>query len=313
MSRPVVVLSRELPPALSQLFQSIADIRVHQGNDEAVLENAAVYCSTALDSINEKLIKQFPESLGLIANIGVGVDNIDLEAARSRGITVSNTPVVSEDTADLTWALILATSRRLTSAENHLRQGDWQGQFLPHTLGQRVCGKTLGLIGLGAIGQAVARRATGFNMPVIYHGPRRKADVEEDLGASYRENLQELLGEADIVSLHCPLTESTRHIINSQSLSQMKPGAILINTGRGPLVDEAALIAALETGQLGAAGLDVFEFEPQVPEELQKFSNVTLLPHIGSATGECRQDMARSVFINIKNFLETGNVLDAVN
>ena len=300
-----------MPPALSQLFQSIAEVRVNSG-DEAVFDNATIYCSTALDYVNEDLINRFPESLRLIANIGVGVDKIDLVAARNRGITVSNTPVVTEDTADLTWALILAASRRLTTAESSLRQGEWQGQFLPGALGQRVSGKTLGIIGLGAIGQAVARRAVGFKMPVLYHGPRRKRDAEGGLGVSYRENLQDLLAESDIISLNCPLSDSTRHIINSQSLDQMKQGAILINTGRGPLVDETALIASLESGHLGAAGLDVFEFEPEVPAALLKFPNVTLLPHIGSATGECRQDIAKSVFINMKTFLETGKAVNLV-
>lgn len=297
-----------MPPALSQLFQSIAEVRVDSG-DEAVFNNAIIYCSTVLDSVNKDLINRFPESRGLVANIGVGLDKIDLAAARNRGITVSNTPVVTEDTADLTWALILAASRRLTTAESSLRKGEWLGQFLP---GERVNGKILGIIGFGAIGQAVARRATGFNMPVIYHGPRRKHEVEDELGVSYRENLQDLLAEADIISLNCPLNDRTRHIINPQSLAQMKQGSILVNTGRGPLIDETALIASLESGHLGAAGLDVFEVEPEVPGALLKFPNVTLLPHIGSATGECRQDMARSVFINMKTFLETGNVVNPV-
>jgi glyoxylate reductase len=309
----VIVLSRELPPALSQFFQSVAEVRVDSGGDETVFDNAVVYCSTALDSINAELINRFPASLGLIANIGVGTDNIDLNAARNKGVIVSNTPVVTEDTADLTWALILAASRRLTTAEYSLRQGEWQGQFLPGATGQRVTGKTLGIVGLGAIGQAVARRAVGFNMPVIYHSPRKKQGAEDELGVVYRDSLDGLLGEADIISLHCPLNESTRHIINTHSLSQLKKGAILINTGRGPLVDENALIASLESGHLGAAGLDVFEFEPDVPAALLKFPNVTLLPHIGSATGECRQDMGKSVLMNIKTFLETGKVVNPVS
>ena len=149
-------------------------------------------------------------------------------------------------------------------------------------------------------------------MPVIYHGPRRKHEVESELGVSYRESLEDLLTEADIISLNCPLNDRTHHIINPQSLSQMKQGSILINTGRGPLIDETALIASLESGQLGAAGLDVFEFEPEVPAALLKYPNVTLLPHIGSATGECRQDMARSIFINMKTFLETGKAVNPV-
>jgi glyoxylate reductase len=175
-----------------------------------------------------------------------------------------------------------------------------------------VYGKTLGIIGLGEIGQAVARRARGFGMKLIYHGPRRKMEAESGLNAGFRESLEDFLAEADIVSLHCPLTDSSRHLINAQSLSRMKPNSVLINTGRGPLVDESALVEALAGGHLGAVGLDVFEFEPQVTPALLEFPNVTLLPHIGSATGECRQDMAVSVVTNIKTFLASGKPVNLV-
>lgn len=296
---------------MMQMLQSVAEVRINDAN-EKVLDNALIYCSTALDPVDAELINRFPHSMGLIANIGVGIDNIDLDTARSKGILVSNTPVVTEDTADLTWALILAASRRLTTAENSLREGQWQGQFLPATLGQRVSGKTLGIIGLGAIGTAVARRATGFDMRVIYHQPRRKPEAEQELGVSFCENLEDLLTEADVLSLHCSLNIDTRHIINTRSLSLIKEGAVLINTARGALINEVALVAALASGHLGAAGLDVYEFEPEVEAKLLKFPNVTLLPHIGSATAECRQDMARSVFINMKNFLETGKPVNSV-
>jgi glyoxylate reductase len=179
-------------------------------------------------------------------------------------------------------------------------------------MGQRVHGKTLGIVGFGAIGQAVARRAAGFGMRTLYHGPNQKEEVEAALGVRYRADLSELLAEADIVSLNCPLTTTTRHIIDAEALSQMKAGAILVNTGRGPLVDELALVEALSTGHLGGAGLDVFEFEPEVTPQLKEFDNVTLLPHIGSATGDCRSDMARRALENISAFLETGAPIDRV-
>jgi glyoxylate reductase len=308
----VIVLSRELPPALLQALQTAGEVRVHAAGDFSALAKASVYCSTAFDPVDEKLIRSFPPGLGLIANIGVGVDNIDLDAATSRGILVSNTPVVTEDTADLAWALILAASRRLSASETLLRQGQWSGALLSEVQGQRVHGKILGIIGLGEIGQAVARRARGFSMKLIYHGPRRKMEAESGLDAGFRANLEDLLAEADIVSLHCPLTDSSRHLINARSLSRMKPNAVLINTGRGPLVDECALVEALAGGHLGAVGLDVFEFEPQVTPALLEFPNVTLLPHIGSATGECRRDMAVSVVTNIKTFLASGKPVNLV-
>ncbi|RLQ22271.1 D-glycerate dehydrogenase [Seongchinamella sediminis] len=303
--KPIIVLSRELPPMFTEALAGFAEVRVG-GTDPAaeVLEGAAVYLATGVDPVPEQLIQRFPDSLGLIANIATGTDNIDLAAATSRGIAVSNTPVVTEDTADLTFALLLATCRRLSYCERRLRADEW-AQGAGH-MGLRVHGKTLGIIGLGEIGQAVARRAQGFNMNILYHGPRRKAEAEAALGAEYCAELADLLARADIVSLNCPLTEDNRHLVNSEALAQMKPGAVLINTGRGPLVDEQALVDALAGGQLGGAGLDVFEFEPQVHQDLLSFDNVTLLPHIGSATGECRADMARRALANIQQFLSAG-------
>lgn len=313
MSAVRIVLSRELPPALMQALESFGELQVSGSGSEAELEGASVYCSTALDAVDADLIKRFPDNLGLIANLGVGFDNIDLEAASARGIRVSNTPVVTEDTADLTWALLLSACRRLSAGEVALRSGRWQGQVLPETLGQRVFGKTLGIVGMGEIGRAVARRARGFSMDVIYHGPRRKPDAEKELGVRFKTDLDGLLAEADIVSLHCPLNESSRQMINAERLNRMKRGAVLVNAARGPLVSEADLAEALASGQIGAAGLDVFESEPDVSRELLEFPNVTLLPHIGSATGECRQDMALSALGNIKHFLDCGVPLNPVN
>jgi glyoxylate reductase len=291
--------------ALSQ----IAEIRIagkHPG--DALLEGASVYLATGVDPVTAELIQRFPASLGLIANIATGINNIDLQAAAARGIAVSNTPVVTEDTADLTMALILATCRRLSFCERALRAGEW-GRGAAH-LGTRVHGKTLGIVGMGSIGQALARRATAFNMSILYHGPNPKPNAEAELGAQYRKTLKELLAESDIVSLNCPLTADNRHLIDAQALGWMKSGAILINTGRGPLVDENALIEALDSGHLGGAGLDVFEFEPQVTPRLLGFDNVTLLPHIGSGTVECRTDMAMRAFANIQQYLKEGKPVD---
>jgi glyoxylate reductase len=309
MEQPSLVVARPLPEALMQGLSRFGAVHVFDpAAAGGIPAGARVWVGTAVDAVPAELIARFPDSLGLIANIGVGIDNIDLAAADARGIQVSNTPVVTEDTADLTMALMLATCRRTGLCERLLREGNWAAGA--SQLGQRVHGKTLGIIGFGAIGQAVAQRARGFDMPVIYHGPRPKPEAEQATGAQYRHSLAALLGEADIVSLNCPLSASTRHLINADTLAQMKPGAILINTGRGPLVDEAALVDALASGHLSAAGLDVFEFEPEVTPALLTMDKVTLLPHIGSATGECRMDMALRAFGNIQAFLEKGRVLD---
>ena len=309
MNKPIVVTARQFPEPLEQALASFGEVRVFDAdNPAASLEGARIWAGTAMDPVPGDLLERFPDSLGLVANFGVGVDNIDLEAAAARGVQVSNTPVVTEDTADLAMALLLATCRRLSSSERLLRENNWAagaGQ-----LGQRVHGKTLGIIGFGAIGQAVARRARGFGMTVLYHGPNHKPEAEKETGAHYRATLAALLGEADIVSLNCALTAETRHLLNAGTLAQMKRDAIVINTGRGPLIHEAALVEALAGGQLGGAGLDVFEFEPKVTAALTEFDNVTLLPHIGSATRECRADMAARLIGNVQSFLTTGKPLD---
>ena len=305
--RPVLVLARSLPEPLLQALGELGHTRLLTADPDS-LAGAKVLVATAVDPVPQALIERFPASLQLIAILGVGTDGVDLAAAARRGIAVSNTPVVTEDTADLTMALLLASCRRLSACERLLRQGDWAAGA--SQLGRRVHGKTLGIIGFGAIGQAVARRARGFGMSIVYHGPRRKAEAEAELQARYRSDLAELLAEADVVSLNCPLTPATRHLLNRDSLARTKPGAILINTGRGPLIDEAALVEALASGHLGGAGLDVFEFEPDISPALREFENVTLLPHIGSATAECRLDIAMRAIGNIKAFLQHGNPVD---
>lgn len=312
VSKPLILLSRELPPLFTDALRSFAELRVlSAASDNSALEGASVFLAAGIDAVPAALIQRFPPSLGLIANIATGTDNIDLKAATQRGIAVSNTPVVAEDTADLTLALLLATCRRLSYCENRLRAGEWDvGAW---TMGVRVHGKTLGIVGLGAIGEAVARRASGFGLRILYYGPRRKPEKEMALDVSYREDLNELLAESDIVSLNCPLTEENHHMINADRLATMRAGAVLINTGRGALVDEDALADALISGHLGGAGLDVFEFEPQVNPRLLGLNNVTLLPHIGSATTECRGDMARRALMNIQQYLSDGSPLDRCN
>ncbi len=310
MSKPIILVIRQLPPAMMAALQQFGDVRLL---DPSATEIPAgtVLVSSAVDPVPAALIGRLPTSVGLIANIGVGYDNIDLTAATQRGIAVSNTPVVTEDTADLVFALLLATCRRLSASERHLRDGNWTAGA--SQLGQRVHGKRLGIVGFGAIGQAVARRARGFNMSVLYHGPAPSPDAAAALEARFCPTLEELLREADIVSLNCILKAQTRHLMNAETLAMLKPGAVLINAGRGPLVDENALVDALRAGNLGGVGLDVFEFEPKVTPALLEFDNVTLLPHIGSATGECRMDMARRVCANIGQFLQHGVPLDRCN
>ncbi len=308
-SAPTLLLSRPLPDLFVNALQSLGDVHVGDEKlDDAIWARATVYVAVGVDPVPADLIRRFPEGLGLIANIATGTDNIDLTVAAERGIQVSNTPVVAEDTADLAMALLLSACRRLSVCERALRAGDWAAGA--SQLGSRVHGKTLGIIGMGAIGQAMARRAAGFGMTVLYHGPNQKPAAEATLGVQFRSELDALLAEADIVSLHCPLTDHNHHLINKRSLALMKPGAVLINTGRGSLVDEQALITALADGHLGAAGLDVFEFEPEVSEGLLDFDNVCLLPHIGSATVECRTDMALRAFENVKQYITSGTVPD---
>lgn len=303
----IVVLNAQLPAAFRQLLEPLGSVDVGVAPDDST--RALVV--TPYERIDAAFIAALPSSIGLLASLGVGLDHVDLDAARERGVAVSNTPVVTDDTADFTMALLLAACRRLTLAERRLRAGDWSaGQA---TLGTRVTGKTLGIVGFGAIGQAVARRAAGFGMTLQYWGPRRKPDAEAATGAAWCETLEALLGSSDVVSLNCPLSPQTRHLIDAARLAQMRRGAVLVNTGRGPLVDEAALVDALRSGQLGAAGLDVFEFEPRITPALLELDNVVLTPHVGGATGECRIEMALRVAGNIQRFLATGRPLDHVN
>ena len=255
------------------------------------------------DTINEEIIEAAAK-LKIIANYAVGFNNIDLEAARKRGITVSNTPdILTPATADLTWALILSVSKRISEGDRFMRAGRFKGWGPQLLLGGDVTGKTLGIIGAGRIGRAVAKRAKGFDMRVVYFSRHRNEEIEQEAGASFLP-LNGLLQEADFISLHVPLIKETHHLLNAERFKQIKKGAYLINTARGAVVDEAALVDALQSGRLAGAGLDVYEFEPRVTPALLKMEQVVLLPHIGSGTTETREEMSRICARNIIEVLE---------
>jgi glyoxylate reductase len=279
------VWQEETPPPKEIIIEKIKDC-------EGIL-------TLLTDKIDAEIMDKAPK-LRIISNYAVGYDNIDVKSATQRGIMVTNTPgVLTETTADLAFALILATARRIVEADKFTRSGKWKSWGPMLFLGRDVYGATLGIIGLGRIGQAVARRAKGFNMKVIYYSRKRKEDVERELGVEYRE-LHSLLKEADIVSIHTPLTEETYHLIGEKELSLMKPTAILINTARGAVVDQKALYKALKERRIFGAGLDVYEKEPiDADDPLMELDNVVLLPHIGSASVETRGRMARMAAENL--------------
>ena len=312
MTRPVLVMMRPLPLPLLRANGEEIQVRQFDG-DFSIFEGATVLCSIVLDVIDANFIAALPDSVKLIANIGTGYDHIDIDAATDRGIRVTNTPVVAEDTADLTFLLILASARQLTANQKFLRAGHWTSTQQPTQIGKTVHGTTLGIIGFGEIGQAVARRAKSFNMNVIYHGPRRKRAAEERVGATYFKTLEDMLATADIVSLHCPLTEQTKHIINAETLSAMKSDAVLVNTGRGALIDEAAFVDAMKAGHLSGAGLDVFEHEPDMHPGLLELDNITLTPHIGAATAQCHSLIGACAIENILAQFEGRELISCVN
>lgn len=320
MDKPTVVLTRQWTPNVERALAARFEMRdnprdVLLSRDEmlARCEGARYFCPTSSDDISADFLAALPDSVKLIASFGAGVNHIDLEAARARNLPVTNTPgVITEDTADLTFGLIIAASRRFAEGNALAKSGTWAGFGINFMLGARVWGRTLGIVGMGGIGEAVARRAKGFGMAVLYHNRRRRPEAEAETGAEYCETLEDLLERADIVSLHCPLTDDTRHLIDAAALSRMKPGAVLINAARGPIVDERALVRALRDGAIAAAGLDVFENEPEIAEGLHDLPNVFLLPHLGTATADARDAMGFRVMENIVSHLETGRIIDEV-
>lgn len=311
--KPLVVVTRKLPDVIEtrmmELFETrlnLDDRPVSQADLIKAVQEADVLVPTVTDRIDSGVLSQAGENLRLIASFGTGVDHIDLATARSRGITVTNTPgVLTEDTADMTMALILAVPRRLSEGERLMRSGAWTGWGPTSMLGHRIWGKRLGIVGMGRIGTAVARRARGFGLSVHYHNRRRvHPDLEAELEATYWESLDQMLAHMDIVSVNCPHTPATFHLLSARRLQLMRPNAYIVNTSRGEVIDENALARALESGSIAGAALDVFEHEPAVNPKLLKLDNVVLLPHMGSATIEGRVDMGEKVIINIKTFAD---------
>ncbi len=320
MTKPVVVVTRSWTPTAQQAIAERFDAKLNPTDRiltpaEIVeqCEGATALCPSGFDAIDADLISKLPESVKLIATISAGTQHIDISAATKRGIQVSNTPgVVAEDTADLTIGLMIAVCRRLVDLDDVVRSGNWQGFKVNDPLcGLRVWGKTVGIIGLGGIGKAVARRVRAFQMPVLYHNRNRDLAAEKELGARYCPELYELLSLSDIVSIHCPLTAETHHIIDDEALRAMKPTSVLINAARGGVSDDEALIRALQNGEISGAGLDVYKNEPEVNSSIM-MKNVVLSPHVGTATTEARDDMGFRVIENIEVFLETGTPKDPV-
>jgi glyoxylate reductase len=315
------VVTRKLPDVIETRLMELFDTRLNVDDKPmskaALIEavtTADVLLPTVTDRIDAAVLSQAGPNLRLIANFGAGVDHIDLATARSRGITVTNTPdVLTEDTADMTMALILAVPRRLAEGERLVRSGKWTGWGPTFMMGRRISGKRLGIIGMGRIGQAVARRARGFGLSVHYHNRRRlHPDIEAGLEATYWESLDQMLARMDVISIHCPHTPATYHLLSARRLQLLQPHAYVVNTARGEVIDENALTRMLQKGELGGAGLDVFEHEPAINPKLLELDSVVLLPHMGSATLEARTDMGEKVLINIKTFVDGHNPPDRV-
>ena len=308
-----VVVTRRLPEVVETRLTELFDVRLREADTPmsrqelaAAMQEADVIVPTLSDTIDAGLISGAGERLKLIANYGAGVDHIDVATARSRGVLVSNTPGVSaEDTADMAMSLILAVTRRIPEGLALMQTGDWGGWSPSAMLGGRVGGRRLGILGMGHIGQAVARRAMAFGMQVHYHNRRRlRPEIEQELEASYWESLDQMVARVDVLSINCPHTPSTFHLMNARRLKLMKPDAVIVNTSRGEVIDENALTRMLRAGDLAGAGLDVYEHGTSVNPRLRELPNVVLLPHMGSATRESRIEMGEKVIINIKTFAD---------
>ena len=312
MTRPTVIVTRRLPVPVEERLAAQFDARLNRDDHpftaaelQDALRGADALLPTVTDRLNAAVLATEPLRAKIIANYGVGFNHIDVNAAKTRGLVVTNTPdVLTDDTADDAVMLMLMVARRAGEGERQVRADAWTGWGPTHMLGTKVSGKTLGLVGLGRIGRAVARRAHhGFGMRVIFHDPYPPPPtMAAELGAEPKGSVDEVLCEADFVSLHSPATPETRHLIDARRLALMKRGAFLINTARGDIVDEAALVEALKRGTIAGAALDVFEREPQVPPELRTLENVVLLPHLGSATAETRAAMGLRALENLTAF-----------
>ncbi|SFT55109.1 Lactate dehydrogenase [Sedimentitalea nanhaiensis] len=306
-----VVVTRRLPDEvetrLSELFNVTLredDTPMSRSDLATAMRGADVLVPTVTDEIDARLIGQAGDRLKLIANYGAGVDHIDVATARQRGILVSNTPgVLTDDTADMAMALLLAVTRRIPEGLAVMQKGDWQGWAPTALLGGRVGGRRLGILGMGRIGQAVARRARAFGMQVHYHNRKRlRPEIEDEFEATYWDSLDQMVARMDVISINCPSTPSTFHLMNARRLKLMKPSAVIVNTSRGEVIDENALTRMLRGGELAGAGLDVYEHGTDINPRLRELSNVVLLPHMGSATLEGRIEMGEKIIINIKTF-----------
>lgn len=313
--KPVVIVTRKLPDVVEARMRELFDARLNaddtpmsQADLVAAVKIADVLVPTVTDRIDRAVLSQAGPQLRLIANFGTGVDNIDLDTARNRAIIVTNTPgVLTEDTADMTMALILAVPRRLAEGATYLKDPNtkWAGWSPTWMLGNRIFGKRLGIVGMGRIGQAVAQRAKAFGLQIHYHNRKRlPLTVEEELEATYWESLDQMLSRMDIVSVNCPHTPATYHLLSARRLKLLKPTAYLVNTARGEVIDENELARLIEAGAIAGAGLDVYEHEPAINPKLLASDRVIALPHMSSATIEGRVDMGEKVIINIKTFLD---------
>jgi glyoxylate reductase len=319
--KPVVFLTRRLPESTETRMRELFDAHLRDRDKPlshkelcAAVQSADVLVPTVTDRIDAAVIAAAGDQLKLIASFGTGVDHIDLAAAKARGITVTNTPgVLTEDTADVAMALMLAVPRRIAEGDKVARSGEWTGWSPTGMLGHRINGKRLGIIGMGRIGTAVARRARGFGLSIHYHNRKPvHPETEAELEATYWDSLDQMLGRVDIVSVNCPHTPATNHLLTRRLLSMMQPSAYLVNTSRGEVIDEAALADLLASRQIAGAGLDVYEDEPRITTALVGLPNVVLLPHIGSATIEGRLEMGDKVIINIQTFWDGHTPRDRV-
>jgi glyoxylate reductase len=308
-----VVVTRRLPQVVETRMTELFDVTLREDDAPmtrealvAAMQDADVLVPTITDQIDARLLAQAGDRLKLIANYGAGVDNIDVATARQRGILVSNTPgVLTDDTADMTLALMLSVLRRIPEGMRVAQSDEWAGWAPTAMLGGRVAGRRLGILGMGRIGQAVARRARAFGMQIHYHNRKRlRPEAEEPLDATYWESLDQMVARMDVISINCPHTPSTFHLMNARRLKLMKPDAVIVNTSRGEVIDENALTRMLRANEIAGAGLDVFERGGEINPRLKALPNVIWLPHMGSATTEGRIEMGEKVLINIKTFAD---------
>jgi glyoxylate reductase len=311
--KPLVIVTRKLPDAIETRLMELFETRLNATDTPLTtaqmveaIKAADVLVPTVTDRLDAKVLQQAGPRLKLIASFGTGVDHIDLETARQRGITVTNTPgVLTEDTADMAMALVLATARRMGAGERLVREGKWKGWSPTSMLGARLQGKRMGIVGMGRIGRALAQRARGFGLAIHYHNRKKvHPEIERELDATYWESLDQMLARMDIVSVNCPHTPATYHLLSARRLKLMKPSAFIVNTARGEVIDEGVMVRMLKAGDLAGAGLDVYEHEPQLNPKFLELDNVVLLPHMGSATLEGRIEMGEKVLINIKTFAD---------